>query len=119
MGRPRTINNINSEVHCFPKKILIYIWWNEWDVLYHELLKPGETGTGKYYSLQLNHLAEKIQEKRPYTGRGHRPVIIQHNNAKPHRSSVIYQTKNELRWEVIPHPAYSPDIAPYDYHLFR
>ena len=88
-------------------------------MLYNELLKPEETFTEKYNNLQLNHLAEKIQEKRPYTGRGHRPVILQHNNAKPHRSTVVYQTINELRWEVLPHPAYSPDIAPCDYHLFR
>ena len=63
MGRPRTINNINSEAQCFRIKILIYIWWDEWDVLYYELLKLGETVTGKYYSLQLNHLAEKNSKK--------------------------------------------------------
>ena len=90
----------------FSEKILIYIWWDEWDVLYYEMLKPGETVTGKYYSLQLKHLAEKNPKKRPYTGRGHRPVILQHNNPKPHRSSVVYQTINELRWEILPHPAY-------------
>ena len=48
--------------NVFGKKISIYIWWDEWDVLYYELLKPGETVTEKYYSFQLNHLAEKIQE---------------------------------------------------------
>ena len=78
-----------QKLNVFGKKILIYIWWDEWDVLYYELLKLEETVTGKYYSLQLNDLAEKIQEKRPYTGRGHRPVILQHNHAKPHRSYVV------------------------------
>ena len=46
-------------------------------------------------------------------------MILQHNNTKPYRSSVVYQTINELRWEVSPHPAYSPGIAPCEHHLFR
>ena len=29
------------------------------------------------------------------------------------------QTINDLQWELLPLPAYSPEIAPTDYHLFH
>jgi hypothetical protein len=28
-------------------------------------------------------------------------------------------TIQELDWEILPHPPYSPDLAPSDYYLFR
>ena len=88
-------------------------------MLYYELFIPGETVTGERYALQLNCLTEQIEEKRPYTGRRRRPVILQHDNATPHRSSVAGQTINDLQWELMLHPAYSPNIAPTNYHLFH
>jgi histone-lysine N-methyltransferase SETMAR len=27
-------------------------------------------------------------------------------------------TTQKLKWNVLPHPPYSPDLAPSDYHLF-
>jgi hypothetical protein len=27
-------------------------------------------------------------------------------------------TLKKIHWEVLPHPAYSPDLAPRDFHLF-
>ena len=34
-------------------------------------------------------------------------------------AKVTKQKIREFGWEVLPHPTYSPDIAPSDYHLFR
>ena len=36
-----------------------------------------------------------------------------------HTRHASQQKLRELGWEVLPHPPYSPDAAPSDYHLFR
>ena len=46
-------------------------------------------------------------------------MILQHDNARPHVAKVVKTYLETLKWEVLPHPPYSPDVAPSDYHLFR
>ena len=98
---------------------MLCIWWDQKGVLYYQLLKPGETINGERYRTQLIRLKRAIAEKRPeYTTR-HKAIIFHHDNARPH---VTIPVKNYLKnsgWEVLPHPPYSPDLAPSDYHLFR
>ena len=40
-------------------------------------------------------------------------------NARPHVAAPVRTYLETFKWEVLPHPPYSPDIAPSDYHLFR
>ncbi|VDP07459.1 unnamed protein product [Heligmosomoides polygyrus] len=42
-----------------------------------------------------------------------------HNNARPHAENITLQKIDELGWELLSHPPYSPDLGPSDYHLFR
>ncbi|GFW87438.1 mariner Mos1 transposase [Trichonephila clavipes] len=49
----------------------------------------------------------------------HDKVILQHDNARPLVAKVVKTYLETLKWEVLPHPLYSPDLAPSDYHLFR
>ena len=61
---------------------------------------------------------KEIKEKRPElaTRKG---VIFHQDNARPHTSLVTRRKLLELVWKVMPHPPYSPDLAPSDYYLFH
>ncbi|KAG6795134.1 Ammar1 transposase [Apis mellifera caucasica] len=67
---------------------------------------------------QLTKLNNAVEEKRPeLTNR--KGVVFHHDDARPHTSLVTRQKLLELGWDVLPHPPYSPDLAPSDYFLFR
>jgi histone-lysine N-methyltransferase SETMAR len=41
-----------------------------------------------------------------------------HDHARPHTAAHTLETLKQLKWESTEHPAYSPDLAPSDFHLF-
>ncbi|KAG5318210.1 MOS1T transposase, partial [Pseudoatta argentina] len=59
-----------------------------------------------------------LKEKRPLYAQRHDKVILLHDNARPHVAKPVKTYLETLKWEVLPHPLYSPDIAPSDFHLF-
>ena len=46
-------------------------------------------------------------------------MIVQHDNARRHVAKPVKTYLETLKWKVLPHPPYSPDIVPSDYYLFR
>jgi len=50
-------------------------------VLYYELLQPGETIMADCYQQQLSNLGDAFEEKKLFTGQGHRKVILLNDNA--------------------------------------
>ena len=101
------------------KKVMLCVWWDIKGIIYYELLEPKQTINAERYSQQLRRLNEKILEKRSGPGHGNRKVILLHDNARPHVAMKTKETIIDLGWEVMSHPAYSPDLAPSHYHLFR
>ncbi|PNF15955.1 hypothetical protein B7P43_G07465, partial [Cryptotermes secundus] len=43
---------------------------------------------------------------------------LQHNIARPHTSLATTAHIAKFGWTVLPHPPYSPGLAPSDFHLF-
>lgn len=100
------------------KKVLLCVWWDCCGIIHFELLKSGETVTAELYCQQLDRLRNQLFVKRPGLV-NRKGVILQHDNARPHAAKLTQEKIRQLDWEVLPHPPYSPDIAPSDFHLFR
>ncbi|XP_066157415.1 histone-lysine N-methyltransferase SETMAR-like [Euwallacea fornicatus] len=46
------------------------------------------------------------------------PILL-HDNARPHAGQSTPQKLNDLSYETLPHPPYSPGLSPPDRHFFR
>ena len=78
--------------------------------------KRGERSTVQDSDLMANNLKPAVRTKR--RGLLSKKVLLLHDNARPYTASHTVETINHLGFEVLEHPAYSPDLAPSDYHLF-
>jgi transposase len=94
---------------------MLWIWWDMKGIMHYELLERNLTVTAERYCQQLRRLEEAIQQKRP--GRLH-AVILQNDNARPRTANMTKAAIQELDWEILPRPPYSPDLSPSEYHLF-
>jgi histone-lysine N-methyltransferase SETMAR len=45
-------------------------------------------------------------------------MILHHDNARPHTSLRTLEAITKPQRTVLSYPPYSPDLAPYDYHIF-
>lgn len=113
-SRPQT----TAKAGLHPKKMMLCIWWDIKGVVYYELLPENQTINAAKYCEQLDRLREAVAKKRPELA-NRRGVTFHHDNARPHTSLRTREKLLEFSWDVLPHPPYSPDLAPSDYYLFR
>jgi [histone H3]-lysine36 N-dimethyltransferase SETMAR len=95
-------------------KVMITVFWDACGVLLIDYLPKGETVNSTRYQETLKKLAVAIRRKRPNL----QNVILHHDNARPHTSHATAAVIAAKGWNVLPHPPYSPDLAPSDFFLF-
>lgn len=97
-------------------KVMATVFWDSKGIILIDYLEKGKTITGQYYADLLDRFNAKLREKRPHLSK--KKVLFHHDNAPAHSSAIATAKWVELRYELLPHPPYSPDLAPCDFFLF-
>ena len=125
-NRKRSAQWVDRDQHpgCCPKpplhpqKVLLLVRWSTVGVIHHVFFRGSETITADRYSAELHEMHRRLILRHPAVVNRH-GVLMLHDNARPHVAQKTVQTLSELQYETLPHPPYSPDLSPTDYHLFR
>jgi hypothetical protein len=97
-----------------PKTMVVVFWCAE-EVLLRIYVPKGTTINAKFFTEQCLHpLVMKLGLK------ADRPekFILHMDNARPHTAHMTADFLASSPFILLPHPPYSPDIAPSDFHLF-
>ena len=99
------------------KKVMLTVWSSEIGLIHYSFLNAGETITAEKYCQQMDEMHQKLRQHPALVNR--KGPILLHDNARPHVAKTTLQKLNELGYETLPHPPYSPDLLPTDYHFLR
>ena len=87
-------------------KVMCTVFWDRKGVILLDFLEPRQTINSDHYIVTLTKLKARISRVR------------QHDNARSHTSLKTVEHIANLGWTVLPHPPYSPDLVPSDFHVF-
>lgn len=101
------------------RKHMATVFWDVKGVLLIKNLPKNTTMTAQVYCDSLEELKDAlIQKRRRIANQGFQNFHFLHDNARPHTAQLTQQKLADLGFSVVPHPPYSPDLAPSDYYLF-
>ncbi|KAB0364840.1 hypothetical protein FD754_008996, partial [Muntiacus muntjak] len=109
---------LNWIVMCNEKWIvMVTVWCSAACLIHYSFLNPGEIIPSEKYAQQINEMHQKLQclQLALVTRKG----SILHTNTQPHVLQPMRQKLNELSYEILFHPPYSPDFLPTDHHFFN
>ena len=93
-------------------KSMIITFFDIRGIVNKEFIPRGQTVNSGFYCEVLRRLHEKVRRHRPQLWR-EQTWLLHHDNAPAH---IAVLTANKI--PVIPHPPYSPDLAPCYFFLF-
>ena len=96
-------------------KVMATVFWDAKGIIMLDFLPKRSTTTEVYYAKLLDQLRIAVCEKR--RGKLSKGVLLQQDKARVHTCKVAMDAVERNGYELIPHPAYLPDLAPNDFFL--
>jgi len=101
----------------FSRKRMFCIFFSVSGIVASIVVKEGHTVNGRYYGNDVLPLVFKNFKE--ISGRSTvRDIMLHHDNATPHKAKEVTEVLRKERVILLPHPPYSPDLAPCDFFLF-
>ena len=102
---------------CIRKKFMVTVWWS---AARSDLLQLSESQWNHYIRelCSVNHW-NTVKNAMPAVNNDQQKGPISPWHSQPHVPQPMLQKLNELRYQVLSHPPYSPDLSPTDYHFFK
>lgn len=102
----------------YEPKSMISVFFKTTGPVLVDCLDKGQTIDHIYYIENcLKSVVKQIFKERPKSGTN--SIKLLHDNARPHTHSCVKEYLESVGIKIIPHPPYSPDLAPCDYWLFE
>ena len=98
-------------------KTMLIVFFDVRGIVHREFVPPGQTVNQEFYLEVLRRLRENVWRKCPELWRSGN-WFLHHDNAAAHTALSVTRYSASLGWTVVPHPPYSPDLAPCDCFLF-
>ena len=95
-------------------KTMATVFWDGECVIMLDFLAKKSSITDAYYADLLDRIV--IREKR--RGKLSKGILFQQDNARVHTCKIAMDAIERNGYELIPPPAFSPDLDPSDYFLF-
>jgi len=106
-SRPKKFRTVPSA-----DKILLTVFWDSQRVYMTELLEAGKTVSSAQYIETIRNLRRRVCQVRGSTSR----ILLLHDNAHTARATI--DALETLKFEVLSHLPYSPDLVSSVFHFF-
>jgi len=110
--KPKKARQVQSNV-----KIMFISFFDANGIVHKEFVPPGQTVNRQFYLQVLKRLHDSVRKKRPEMWSSGN-WFLHHDNAPAHTALSVQQFLAKNNMTVIPHPPYSPDLAPCDFFVF-